>query len=68
MNELRRIRIERHGTLRQAGRKFALSPSVIQKLENNKTKPTATTLKKYSDMTGWPIRQLMDHYWPEQSA
>jgi DNA-binding XRE family transcriptional regulator len=65
VQELRRVRIERFGTLRQASKKSDLSPTVIHRLETNKTKPNATTLRKYAEMTGWPIRRLMAHYWPE---
>lgn len=62
MSEFRQIRIERYGTLEEAAKEIGLSAAVIQRLETKGTKPTATTIRKYSRGIGVPVRKLLKFY------
>ena len=62
VSEFRQIRIERYGTLEDAAKEIGLSAAVIQRLETKGTKPTATTIRKYSRGIGVPVRRLLKFY------
>jgi transcriptional regulator with XRE-family HTH domain len=67
VSDIRKIRIERYGTLKDAEKATGISASLIYRIETNKTRPNATTMREVSVWFGVPIRKLINFKWnPEK--